>query len=184
MYIFCLTIQLLTDNRAISSFVLLQVNPLHMFVCSSSSLWPGVQLLNCVIIACLLLKTLPDWLPEWLCHFQFLLAMYAWFVFHHPCQHLISSLCCCFFDIWIGMSWCLTAVLICFSLTANKGIPSDWVVKNPPTNAGDVGSILGFRRSSGGGNGNPLQYYCLGNLMDREAWQAIVCGVTKDSNMA
>ena len=89
-----------------------------------------------------------------------------------------------FFDIWIGMSWCLTAVLICFSLTANKGIPSDWVVKNPSTNAGDVGSLLGLRRSSGGENGNPLQYYCLGNLMDREAWQAIVCGVTKDSNMA
>ena len=46
------------------------------------------------------------------------------------------------------------------------------VVKNPPANAGDlrdVGSILGPGRSPGGGNGNPLQYSCLENPMDREA---------------
>jgi len=45
------------------------------------------------------------------------------------------------------------------------------VVKNPPANAGDVrdvGSILGLGRSLGGGNGNPLQYSCLENPMDRE----------------
>ena len=45
-------------------------------------------------------------------------------------------------------------------------------VKNPAANAGDTrdtGSIPGPGRSSGGGNGNPLQYSCLGNLMDREA---------------
>ena len=44
------------------------------------------------------------------------------------------------------------------------------VVKNPPANAGDirdVGSIPGLGRSSGGGHGNPLQYACLGNSMDR-----------------
>ena len=58
------------------------------------------------------------------------------------------------------------------------------MAKNPPTNAGDVRSILGLRRSSGGGNGNPLQYYCLGNLMDRGAWQAMDRGVTKDSDTA
>ena len=50
-------------------------------------------------------------------------------------------------------------------------------VKNPPANAGDVGSIPGLRRSSGGGNGNQLQYSCLENPMDRGAWWAIVCGV-------
>ena len=47
------------------------------------------------------------------------------------------------------------------------------VVKNPPVNAGDVGdvsSILGSRRSPGEGNDNPLQYSCLGNLMEKEAW--------------
>ena len=41
------------------------------------------------------------------------------------------------------------------------------------------GLILGLRRSSGGGNGNPLQYSCLGNSMDRGAWWATVHGVTK-----
>ena len=40
--------------------------------------------------------------------------------------------------------------------------------------AGDVNSIPGLRRSFGEGNGNPLQYSCLGNPMDRRAWQAIV----------
>ena len=41
------------------------------------------------------------------------------------------------------------------------------MVKNPPANAGDVGSIPGFRRSPGEENGNPFQYSCLGNPMDR-----------------
>ena len=39
--------------------------------------------------------------------------------------------------------------------------------------AGDIGSIPRLERSPGGGNGNPLQYYCLENLMDRGVWQAI-----------
>ena len=46
-------------------------------------------------------------------------------------------------------------------------------------NAGDPGSIPGSGRSPGEGNGNPLQYSCLENSMDREAWQAIVHGVAK-----
>ena len=56
------------------------------------------------------------------------------------------------------------------------------VVKNPPTNARDVrdsGSIPGWGRSPGGGHGNPLQYSCLENPMDRGAWRAAVHGVTK-----
>ena len=52
-------------------------------------------------------------------------------------------------------------------------------VKNLPANAGDVSSIPGMGRSPGEGNGNPLQYSCLGNPMDRRVWQAIVYGVTK-----
>ena len=51
------------------------------------------------------------------------------------------------------------------------------MVKNPPANAGDVrdlGSITGSGRSPGGGRGNPLQYSCLENPMDREAWQATI----------
>ena len=53
------------------------------------------------------------------------------------------------------------------------------VVKNPPGNAGDIGSILGWERSPGGGNGKPLQYSCLKNPMDTEAWQATIHGVAK-----
>ena len=62
------------------------------------------------------------------------------------------------------------------------GFPGGAVVKNPPVNAGDargMGSIPGLGRSLGGGNGNPLQYSCLENSMDRGAWQATVYGVTK-----
>jgi len=53
------------------------------------------------------------------------------------------------------------------------------VVKHPPANAGDMGSILGSGRSPGGGNGNPLEYFCLENPMDRGAWWAAVRGVAK-----
>ena len=56
------------------------------------------------------------------------------------------------------------------------------VVKNPPANAGDIrdaGSIPGLGRSPGGGHGNPFQYSCLENPMDRGAWWAIVHGVIK-----
>ena len=50
---------------------------------------------------------------------------------------------------------------------------------NPPANTADEGLISGSRRSLGVGNGNPLQYSCLENSMDRGAWQAIVHGVTE-----
>ena len=52
-------------------------------------------------------------------------------------------------------------------------------VKHLPRNAGDSGSIPGSGRSPGEGNGNPFQYSCLENSMDRGAWWATVHGVTK-----
>ena len=52
-------------------------------------------------------------------------------------------------------------------------------VKNLPANEGDQGSIPGSGRFPGEGNGNPLQYSCLGNPMDRGAWWATVQGVAK-----
>ena len=52
-------------------------------------------------------------------------------------------------------------------------------VKESTCSAGDVGLIPGLGRSSGEGNGNPLQYSHLENSMDRGAWRAAVCGVTK-----
>ena len=55
------------------------------------------------------------------------------------------------------------------------------MVKNPPANAVDIDSDLipRWKRSPGGGCGNPLQYCCLENPMDRGAWWATVHGVTK-----
>ena len=56
------------------------------------------------------------------------------------------------------------------------------MIKNPLAGAGDIrdkSSIPGSGRSPGGGHGNPLQYSCLENPMDRGAWQATVLGVTQ-----
>ena len=53
------------------------------------------------------------------------------------------------------------------------------MVKNTPANAGDTGSTPGLTRSPGGRHGNPVQYSCLGNPMDRRAWRAAVHGVTE-----
>ena len=56
------------------------------------------------------------------------------------------------------------------------------VVKNPPANAGDAGDeswIPGSGRWPGGRNGNPIQYSCLENSMDRGAWWATIHGVAK-----
>ena len=59
------------------------------------------------------------------------------------------------------------------------GFPGSSAVKNPPANAGDMGSIPGSGRFLGEGNGSLLQYSFLGNPMDRGTWQARVHGVVK-----
>ena len=61
------------------------------------------------------------------------------------------------------------------------GFPGGSVIKNPPINAGDEGLIPGSERFPGGENCNPLQYSCLRNPMDREAWQATV-RIAKESD--
>ena len=68
--------------------------------------------------------------------------------------------------------------IVCFTQASQVAL----VVKNPPANAGDIrdaGSIPGSGRSPGGGHGNPLQYSCLGNSMNRASWQATVHRVTE-----
>ena len=60
------------------------------------------------------------------------------------------------------------------------GFPGGSVVKNMPVKAGDAGSIPGSGRYPGEGNGNPFQYSCLGNPMDRGAQWALVHGVAKN----
>ena len=60
------------------------------------------------------------------------------------------------------------------------GFSGGSAVKNLPASAGDAGSILRSERSPGEGNGNPLQYSCLGDPMDRGAWWVTVLGVAKE----
>ena len=78
----------------------------------------------------------------------------------------------CFIDEKIKGSFLLTSRLV------SIGFPGGTVVKNLSASAGDardLGSIPGLGRSpGGGGKGNPLQYSCLENSMDRGAWQAMV----------
>ena len=79
------------------------------------------------------------------------------------------------------LSTCITPMegIITDYCANNEGFPGGSVVKNPPANVGDVGSIPGLGRSPREGNGNPLQYSCLENSMGRGAWRGIVHGVTK-----
>ena len=62
------------------------------------------------------------------------------------------------------------------------GFPGGSVVQNPSANAGDVGLIPGLGRSPAEGNGNPLQYSCLGNPLDRRAEWAAVHAVSKSEH--
>ena len=63
----------------------------------------------------------------------------------------------------------------------SRGFPGGSDGKVSAYTVGDQGSIPGLGRSSGEGNGNPLQYSCLENLMDRGTWWATVHGVTEES---
>ena len=74
----------------------------------------------------------------------------------------------------------MTGIALSYSLCEASLVSQ--MVKNPPTNAGNVGSILGSGRSPGERNGDPLQYSCLENSMDRGAWWATVHRVTKESD--
>ena len=67
-------------------------------------------------------------------------------------------------------------------LQTTLGFLGGSVVKNPPALLRDKGSVPEWGRSSGEGNGNPLQYPCLRNPMDRGAWRATVHGVAKESD--
>ena len=64
-----------------------------------------------------------------------------------------------------------------------QGFSGGSAIKNLPASAGELNYILGPGRSPGEGNGNPLQYSCLENPMDREAWWATVHGVAKELDM-
>ena len=82
-------------------------------------------------------------------------------------------------DNWRWTHWCSSGEEMKMDPYPSTGFPSVSAVKNPPANAGDLGSVPGLGRSSGGGKSNPLQYSCLGNPMDRGARRATVHEITK-----
>ena len=72
------------------------------------------------------------------------------------------------------MEWDKRDLQISAGIISWVGFPCSSVCEESACNAGDLGLIPGLERSPGEGNGNPLQYSCLRNLMDRGAWQATV----------
>ena len=90
-------------------------------------------------------------------------------------QDIFFSFDNCFTGVWFLTPEDLSFVLS----TINRGFPHSSVGKESACSAGDPGSIPGWGRSSGEGNGNPLQYSHLENRIDRGAWQATVHGIAK-----
>ena len=72
-----------------------------------------------------------------------------------------------------------TGSLIRICYVAQEGLPKWCSGKESPVNAGDAGSVPGWRRSLGAGNSDQLHYSCLENSVDRGAWWATVHGVLK-----
>ena len=81
------------------------------------------------------------------------------------------------YDFWASCQF--PEFLLIFSIVVPEGFPDGSDGKKSACNAGDLGSIPGLKRSLGEGNGNPLQYFCQENPMDRGAWRAIVHGVAE-----
>ena len=79
----------------------------------------------------------------------------------------------------VYMCVCVCVCVCVYTATETLAIPCGSEGKASACNAGDLGSIPGWRRSPGEGNGNPLQYSCLENPMDGEAWWATAYGVAK-----
>ena len=112
--------------------------------------------------------------PCWICERQRCLT-HAQFISKHL---VVRAMVCGAVGVARSSSWL-------YFEKSEKALPGGnvaLVVKNPPADAGDVrdtGSIPGLGRSPGEGNGNPLQYSCLGNPVDKGAWQTTVHGVEK-----
>ena len=91
----------------------------------------------------------------------------------------------CLMDAWRASEsehtqGCQSPAALSRLVSISRGFPGGSAVQNPPANARDTGSVSGSGRSPEEGNGNPLQYSCLGNHMDRGAWQLTVYGVAKN----
>ena len=103
------------------------------------------------------------------------------------CRSLVITQALQFFEYNVMQTlytFCITRREYLVSLEGS--FPGGTEVKTPPANAGDTGdtgSIPGSGRSPGEGHGNPLQYSCLENSMDRGAWWATAHRVAKQLNM-
>ena len=89
----------------------------------------------------------------------------------------------CRSKVYVCTTWFLQVILKCIKIKIDVGFPGGSVVKNPPSNAVDCGSIPGSGRSPGEGNDNPLQYSCLEIPLDRGVWWARVQRVSRDLDM-
>ena len=78
----------------------------------------------------------------------------------------------------VGAGFCFLFFLN-INLVYCMGFPGNSDGKESACNTGDLSSIPGWVRTPGEGNGNPLQYFCLENSMDRGAWKAKVIGLQK-----
>ena len=132
-------------------------------------------------MVCLGIRTGPAWLSPLGFHYPLGPAVcrehVLWSAIHvvqlqgtiHPCQD----------SLWFSSPSCDQAGKFNLGAICKSSFPHSSVGKESACNAGDLGSIPGSGRSPGEGTGNPLQYSCLENSMDRGTWQAAVHGVTK-----
>ena len=94
-------------------------------------------------------------------------------------MYVCMYICAC---VYTHVCMCVYVYMcICIHIYTQAGITGGSVVKTLPANiraTGDMGWISELGKSSGGGSGNPLQYSCLGNPMDKGAWWATVHGIT------
>ena len=96
-------------------------------------------------------------------------------------ERVFSNIHCMF--VWGNKEDSTTIAKISGHFTHEKKKWFQIYTKDSTCNTGDLCSIPGLGRSSGEGNGNPLQYSCLGNPMDRAAWRVTVHGVEKSQTM-
>ena len=142
---------------------------LSLYVGCLSFYWWFLRILKYIIDTCFLFKM-------WFAYILSQSVVHIVIIFTWSCSREKLLMLGAVYHIFLHIScfWCLILRTVWESLDSQKfppkiGFPGCSVIKNPPANAGDMGSIPGWGRSPGEGNGNPLKYPCLGNPMDRIA---------------
>ena len=112
--------------------------------------------------------------------FEPLLVRLEWLRAGRCTFEMLSLFMCLVLELGPLKGWLKWYCWLEYLYMVSLGFPGGSVVGNQPASAGDTGSTPVLRRPPGGGCGSPHQCSCLGNPMDREAWQATVHGVTKE----